>query len=146
MPKTCKETNELRIPVDPEKFEQLLELANKPIRQLSTELGRCVYYLTGIKNRCRKNPVREYGVTSANSLTKLEYQYLKNKYDFEFKLEMPVEEEKPDHGRYPMENLSKKDLPENQKDTYIAVYFGVLDALKDFHREYICKDAPEAKG
>lgn len=120
-----KSSNNGRILIDPDKMEKLPEITGKTWRYLSEELGRSPYYLTGIKNRARKYPADKYGACSKNSLFKLEYNFLVGKYGYEFKLEEPVKPE-------PKKTEINKEVPVEQTDTYIAVYFGVLDALKEF--------------
>lgn len=122
-----KSTNNGRILIDPNKMDKLPEITGKTWRYLSEELGRSPYYLTGIKNRARHYPADKYGACSKNSLFKLEYNFLVGKYGYEFKLEEPVKPE-------PKKVEVNKDVPVEQTDTYIAVYFGVLDALKEFYQ------------
>lgn len=122
-----KSINSGRILVDPDKMDKLPEITGKTWRYLSEELGRSPYYLTGIKNRARNYPADKYGACSKNSLFKLEYNFLVGKYGYEFKLEEPVKPE-------PKKTEVNKEVPVEQTDTYIAVYFGVLDALKEFYQ------------
>ena len=129
-----KSINSGRILVDPIKMEKLPEITGKTWRYLSEELGRSSYYLTGIKNRAKSHPADKYGVCSKNSLFKLEYNFLVGKYGYEFKLEEPVKPE-------PKKAEINKEVPVEQTDTYIAVYFGVLDALKDFYKEHMSAKA-----
>lgn len=126
MPKILSNT---RIPVDYEKFSKLSEVTGKTWADLAREIGRSPYYLTGIKNRMLEHPVEKFGCDSKNSLLKLEYLFLLNKYGYEFKKEVVKPEPKED----PNKRL-RKDVPAEQTDTYIAVYFGVMDAMKDYYK------------
>ena len=125
MPRNLPET---RVPIDYEKFSKLSEVTGKTWADLAREIGRSPYYLTGIKNRMPEHPIEKYGCDSKNSLQKLEYLFLLNKYGYEFKYEAPVEQPKP------VVSCPIKDVPPEQTDTYIATYFGVRDALKDFYK------------
>ena len=134
-----KINNQVRVPLDKEKFERLPEITGKSWRELCGDIGRSPYYLTGIKNRMDEDPYEKVGCTSKNSLLKLEYLFLLNKYGYEFKYIPKVVEE----PKKPV--CENKDVPPEQTDTYIATYFGVMDALKDFYKWKLEQETPVPK-
>lgn len=126
-----------RVIIDPEKVNKLVELVSKDglsLADVSREIGRSYCYLSNIKNYILREDVDMTVASSKNSIQKLEYDYILNKWGVDIKYEAPVEVKVP---------VSNKNIPPEQGDIYIAVYFGVLDAMRDFRKE--CEESDEHK-